>query len=334
MTFHPREQIARYLDGELTPPEQLEFERWLNSSPIHLQELARASLLHDRLRDELHARQVANALSGDQPARPATSGGQGPRLMAVLGAVAAVFVGLAVVWLGGRGTPVSAATELNRLIKAQHELGVDRTYRLSVEEVALPEPGQRQRPEENRPPKPPLDGAILHVRRRNQFVLIRPMPGGQTFVTGSDGRTSWAIRPDGPVRLSTDLTRFNRDLPGHEHKIPLIDVEHGLEHLRTAYDVQVLPIEEENPESGTQGGISEPTRLLVAVKKRGSRGPKRVEITYSVQTRQIHQIRFVDMPYGPERLTVRLTLVEERNQGPGFFSPGAHHAADRTMEEE
>jgi len=40
----------------------------------------------------------------------------------------------------------------------------------------------------------------------------------------------------------------------------------------------------------------------------------------------------VDMPFGPERLTIRLTLMDEHELDPRFFEHAAHHAADRTVE--
>jgi hypothetical protein len=74
--------------------------------------------------------------------------------------------------------------------------------------------------------------------------------------------------------------------------------------------------------------------VLVAVKKRGHRGPQRVEITYEVETGLIRQMRFVEMPYGPERLTVRLTLEEEVHLGTEFFRHASHHGPERIVEEE
>lgn len=171
---------------------------------------------------------------------------------------------------------------------------------------------------------------MLHVRGGGQFVLVRKTADGRPFVTGSNGQTSWAVRPDGPVRFSSDLTRFNRDLPGHEHSMPLSNIHEGLERLREAFDVQLLPVE-----SGDEANIDdEPSRLIVAVKKRGFRGPKRVEVTYSVRSGLIRQMRFVEMPYGPARLTLRMTLVEEQPLGEAFFDHQSHHDADRTVEEE
>lgn len=206
-----------------------------------------------------------------------------------------------------------------------------------MEEVALSRPPrERDRrptgggPEERRPPKPAMDNALLHVRGGHQFVLVRTTATGELFLTGSNGRSSWAIRPDGPVRVSSDRTSFSRDLPGHEQSMALTDTEEALQTLRKAYDIQVLPVETAPDDTSR----SESSRLLVAVKKPGNRGPKRVEITYVVNTGRILQMRFVEMPYGPESLTLRLTLTDESDLGPSFFEHTFHHAPERAVEYE
>lgn len=328
MTRDPGELMSRYLDDHLTEDEHRELQDWLRSSPDHAQEFVRNALLHDRLRGEHLAISLTHSVPSVQPlAAPPASRRSWRSLVISAGAVAA-FVAVLLVSLEV-GKTSAAATELKRLIAAQ-EAGLDRTYRIAVEDVPAPQRTRQPVVDSGRPPKPPLDGALLHVRHNGQFVLIRRMPDGRPFVTGSNGRTSWAARPDGPVRFSTDLTRFHRDLPGHEHDIPLVQIEQGLAHLQDAYDVQVLPIE-----NGDEAAAADsPTRLLVAVKKRGHRGPQRVEITYEVRTGQIGQLRFVGMPYGPEHLTVRLTQEDERPLGPAFFDHESHHAPDRVVEEE
>jgi hypothetical protein len=247
-------------------------------------------------------------------------------------AIVAAMLLMAVLWKGFGETSASAAVvELNRIIAANAQ-PTDRTYQITLEEAALsPRRGERpESPERGRPPKPPMEGAVLHVRGGGQFVLVRKTAEGLPFVTGSNGQTSWAVRPDGPVRFSSDLTRFCHDLPGHEHSMPLINIRDGLERLRDAFDVQLLPVE-----NGDEANVDdEPSRLIVAVKKRGFRGPQRVEVTYSVRSGLIRQMRFVEMPYGPERLTLRMTLVEEQDLGAKFFDHESHHGSDRVVEEE
>lgn len=329
MTSNPNELLSRYFDDLLSEDEHHDLQVWLRTSTDHAREFARFALLHDRLRGEQLAISLLHPTLADQPqALPVALRRPRRSFVISIGVVMALVAVLMVLLEIGK-TPVAAATELKRLIAAQ-ETELDRTYRIAVEDVPAPQRKRQPGVDGNRPPKPPLDGAVLHVRKGNQFVLIRQMSGGRQFVTGSNGRTSWAVRPDGPVRVSTDLTRFNRDLPGHEHDFPLIQIERGLARLQHAYDIQLLPIE-----NGDDTAAEElPTRLLVAVKKRGHRGPQRVEITYTVRTGQIRQLRFIEMPYGPEHLTVRLTQVEEHPLGPAFFDHQSHHASDRVVEEE
>lgn len=321
--------ISGYLDASLFPEEHAALAVWLKQSPDNIHRFARAVLLDDRLRGELLSQ--AAVLPQPSPAGPAAVPARRRfrQVAAIVSAAAAAAVLAAVLWRGLGETPVSAAAvELNRLIAANSD-PVDRTYQIVVDDAsatsAAPRPDQA---EHGRPPKPPLDGAILYVRRGDQFVLIRKTRDGLPFVTGSNGKTSWAVSPDGPVRVSSDLTRFNRDVPGHEHAMSLIHIDELLERLRTAYDVQLAPVERSasNPAPGQAQ-----TRLLIAVKKRGYRGPRRVEITYATPSGRIRRLRFIDMPYGPDRLNLSLTLLDERARDAMFFDHESHHAPGREV---
>ncbi len=327
MMVDPTSLIAGFLDETLSAEKHAALSEWLRESVGHRRRFAQAMLLHDRLRGEfLAATAMAPPVAGPAPAKGATPYAR--RIVSMLGAMAVAVVAFVVLWKGVGETPAAAAVvELNRLI-AVNAHAADRTYLIEVETRA-PESPQERRQERGRPPKPSMDGAIVHLRGQDQFVLIRTTPDGQPFVTGSDGQTSWAVRPDGPVRVSADLNRFNRDLPGHEHSMPLINIEEGLERLRAAYEVQVLPTE--TPDD-TVGAHHDALRLMVAVKKSGQRGPRRVEITYVVATGQIRELRFVEMPYGPDRLTLRLSLLEEGDLGRDFFGHAAHHDPTRVVE--
>lgn len=323
----PSSLIAGFLDETLSAEEHRALSEWLRKSVDHRRRFAQAVLLHDRLRGEFL---VATALAPPD-VRPTLATGATPyarRIVAVLSATAVVIVAFVVLWNGIGETPAAAAVvELNRLISANAQ-AADRTYIIEVE-TRTPGSSRERRPEQSRPPKPSMDGAILHVRGQDQFVLIRTTPEGRPFATGSDGQMSWAVRPDGPVRVSSDLNRFNRDLPGHEHSMPLSNIEEGLERLRTAYAVQVL-LNETSDEA--VGARHDALRLMVAVKKSGQRGPRRVEITYVAATGQIRELRFVEMPYGPDRLTLKLSLLEERSLGRDFFGHAAHHDSTQVVQ--
>ena len=248
-------------------------------------------------------------------------------MIAFLSAAVLICIAILVFFKSFGDSPALAAvSELQRLIELNAQ-PMDRTYQITVEETVLPRRGRRgPSPEEGRPPKAPMDGATLFVRDGQQFVLSRITEAGP-FVTGSNGKISWAVRPDGPARYSKDLSRFSRDLPGHEHDMPLVNIHDGLERLRQSYDVQLLPIED--------GESAEPaTRLLVAVRHRQERGPKRVEISYEVKSGLIRQMRFVEMPYGPESLTLRLTLLPKEPLDEDFFDHESHHDASRRVEVE
>ena len=351
MTLDHSFLIQGYLDETLSSEEHAALSTWIRENPSHARRFAEELFLHDALRNELAAIRVMQA-SAAEPSATAPSRqcswksflpGFSQRSflrVAVLTALSVLLVVGAVLFDRQNHTASASVTEAFRIMSGSASLS-DRTYEIHVEERTVPRRPERRRDDgDRRPPKPSIDNALLHVRGNNQFVLIRQMGrdgagNNLSFVTGSDGRDSWAVRPDGPVRVSSDLNRFNRDVPGHEHSMPLINVHEGLSHLTEAYDVQVLPSEQsDEPESENSGDNNVTTRLLVAVRKRGFRGPRRVEIAYEEQTGQIRQMRFVEMPYGPERLTVRLTLASDTPLSESYFSHESHHGPVRAVERE
>lgn len=341
--LEPQYFINGYLDETLSDSELGMLQNWLKAAPENADQFARHVLMHDRLRGLQQAMTVP-ALEGEPREHPISrlnsSSVQPPRgffgqarkfsttamiLIATIGAIAAGWK------LIGESPVQAAVVEINRLVAANSQ-SMDRTFQITVEESLSPHHRNNRppTPESKRPPKVPMNDAILHVRAGRQFVLIRKNAGGDTFLTGCNGKTSWAVRPDGPVRFSTDLTRFHRDVPGHEHDMPLFSIKEGLERLIDAYDIQLLPIEvADEPSSNIEA-----SRLIVAVKKRGFRGPKRVEITYSLDSGQIQQMRFVEMPYGPDHLTLRMTLIDEGTFDADFFDHTAHHDSGRMVIEE
>jgi hypothetical protein len=220
---------------------------------------------------------------------------------------------------------LSASQEFSRMLKSLSR--GDRLYSINVEEMVLPSKRQRDKHDSSRPPKPTLEGAKLYVRGLDQFVLMRFRDDGVPFVTGSDGQIGWAIAPSGPVRISADTQRFNRDLPGHEHSIPLGNLSQGLEQIQKAYAVEIVV-------AAPSEQLQEQEAMLIAIKKPGERGPKRIEIQYGRNSGRIAQIRFIEMPYGPDRLTVRLTLIEELSLPSPFFHHTHHHSTDHEVIDE
>jgi hypothetical protein len=339
--------VDGYLDDLLTAGQHEELAAWIKASPENAHRFASAAMLHDRLRNEMVISGERQAISSAYRTSLDESAGLNEAannrradalplaetlvhrrsLITLLSTSALICTAVVLFYKSfGDSVALAAAGELQRLIYLNAQ-PMDRTYQITVEETVLPRRGHRgPKPEAGRPPKAPMDGATLYVRDGQQFVLRR-ITGAGLFVTGCNGVVSWAVRPDGPVRYSKDLNRFNRDLPGHEHDMPLVNIHDNLERLRRAYDVQLLPVED--------GKSSEPaTRLLVAVRHPKERGPRRVEISYEVESGLIRQMRFIGMPYGPESLTLRLTLLSEDLLDERFFDHESHHDANRRVEVE
>lgn len=337
----PRKLIDGYFDDTLTAEQFETLSAWINASQENALTFAKASLLHDRLRNTfVIAREISANFTLPREGKVETSEATSTSILKMpaetarvmfwrtTAAASVLVAGLVILWFG-IGTPTASAAirELDRII-VNSIRSRDRTFAIVVEDITPERRGNR--PESSRPPKPPLDGATLHVRSNNQFVLIRKTQDGMPFITGSNGLQSWAINTRGPVRVSSDIHRFDHDLPGHETSIPLTNLHQGLQQLKRAYNLTFSSLgpEEFAPEQGDDA------RLLVAVKKPRERGPQRVEIVYDSVTGRILRMRFVQMPYGPDRLDLRLSLVSEEELQSDFFEHSNHHAPDRKIETE
>jgi hypothetical protein len=329
MSTESQDLINGYLDDTLTVSEQNALATWLSQSPEHAHRFAEDVLLHDHLRTACAGGSVRQPCPANADAALPLAPRR-PLLTAVAAGLLATAAALLIAITATESRPASAAlVQLNRLIAVQTALP-GRSYQIHVESQHQP---ARQRyfssadsADHPRPPKPPLDNALLTVSG-TRFVLTRITADGGPFITGSDGLTSWVIPPTGPVRVSTDTGRFNHDLPGHEYAIPLATLADGLGQLREAYDLELQrqPAQASSPQH----------QQLIATKRRGARGPQRVEIMFDAATDAIGWIRFVDMPYGPDRLTLQLvTATDSRPPPDGFFQHHAHHAADRHVIEE
>jgi len=349
-----QQQIDRYFDDELSSEELMQFQAWLAANPSHMQIFVEAATLHDRLHGLMLARTAIHTVAHEEDVCDedraneletetefitktstkaktlAKSKRSLPRRIAVFFALATSILFGIVLWRGG--VPAFAAqSELQKVIAA-HLLPGDRSYVIEVESSVIGGAKQKSRPaNEVRPPKPPLDGAKLFVRGKSMFVLSRTLSTGEKFITGCDGHVSWSVPPSGAVRVSHDVQEFSRDVPGHEYSMSLCNLSDALAQLNLAYEINLLPVEYDDPSADLP---IKATRLLVATKRSGFRGPRRVEITYTQETRLIEQIRFIDMPYGSDRLTIRMSLVDQNNLADDFFIHNTHHADDRRIVQE
>lgn len=360
--------IDRYLTGSLTASEVVQLQRLLIEDPQAAESLALACeldmFLEEHFQEEVATRSQAAALITSPLGESATaspgwfSAWSRSFVVVIVGLVACLTVML--FWHDAGVPPVSAATELNRII-AYSSVPQDRTYQITVEdEVISPPSPSGGPPRHKRPPphmgpphpgmgppphgmghppgmgpppggvhpRPPLNGAILHVRGGRQFVLIRATPDGHSFVTGCNGQVSWSVRPDGPVEVSTDLRRFSRGVPGTHHSVPMLNIQDGLEGLQSDYDIQISPVEK--PVEGS--GVA--LKLLTATRRDPTHmGPARVEITYEDRSGMIQRMQFVEMPQSHQApITMLLTFVEARNLAPKFFDHESHHEPERRIE--
>lgn len=335
--------IGGYLDDQLDGQQLLHLQQQLLQSPQLADRFAQQHLLHDRLRNlgMLTTAVTAEPLSSRAvSAEPVSKRSFFSRrqLRRFLTAVCILLIGLSaglVFWSGLAGTPAAAASaELQRLLQASARQ-VDRTWQLAVEETVVPDLRRRRTSPgraAQRPPKVSLDGALLCVSSGGHFVLSRTLPDGTQFLTGSDGLCSWAVRPDQSVRVSRNPAHFSRDIPGHEHSMSFVQIDQLLAQLKSNYHIQVLPSAAASGDAEESSKHSD--QLMIAVRRRKVPGPGRVEISYDALTGDIRQLRFIDMPYGPDRLTLRMTLVSEESLEPSFFSHDSHHPPEWRVEQE
>lgn len=318
MNEEQRRLINGYLDGILSEADEAVLNSWVKAAPENAATFADMVRLHDRLRAVIQAGPAANP-DQVQPVRPASlaDGYRAGRRWWPAGVAGGLAVLAAIVFIvlwSVNPPQASAASELDRLIDKATEAG-DRSY---VVRNLDPQPEQS---EERRPP---IDGATLHVRRPDQYVLVRKFPDGRPFVTGSDGEKSWSVPPNGAVRVSGDPLRFRGPVPGHQHGIPFADLRSDLVQLRDAYIVTPL------------GSDAAGKRGLLAIKKSVEyRGPNQVELWYDPVTGIIQRMVFAGMPKargGPDSVAVE--LLEQRQLGNDFFKHQSHHAADRRVVEE
>lgn len=303
-----RKTIDGYLDGTLSARESDDLNRWIKENPDNALAFGRRVRLHDSLRQV-----VADAAWVPTPQKGSFGNKKKFRRLQLVGALSVAAVLALWAFLS---QPVSAAREMERLIRVSSaELAQkDRTYRiLNLEDY----------PEEEGEKKPPIDGALLHVRSPDQYVLIRRFSDGREWVTGSDGESGWSIPPEGSgaVRVSADPMRFRGPVPGHQAGIPFANLSADLTRIRLTYDLMVLPVSTD----GRRG-------LLAQKRSVQDRGPREVEIRYDANSGVIYRMTFLGMPQakgGPNHLKVE--LVDQKPLGPDFFKHNQHHVQNRKV---
>ena len=328
--------VHLYLDQEIDETQFEQLQDLLHSSATYQSEFRQIALLHDHLSHAIPitTESIKPSIDSHKQHSDATQANRSNRRFQsshsyLLIAIAASILALLFLATPPRNSSF-AGSEFQKILNANSNSSLH--YQIQLEQTIAPKKQKTKQAENLRPPKPSLDAAELYVQGAGKFVLIRNPNTPLEFVTGSNGKLSWAVAPQGPVRRSQDVNHFNRDLPGHEHAIPLVNLKQGLQQIQQAYSIQVLDSEPNDPSA--IDNQSPPEALLIATKRRGQRGPKRIEIHYESTTGQIRHMRFVEMPYGPEQITIRLTLLDQAPLPDDFFEHHFHHSADRTVLDE
>jgi len=252
-------------------------------------------------------------------------------------AAAVVLIGSVIAVLS-LPTPDAAASAVRRLIRAT-ETGGDRVYIITTEmsgdTPGGPVPGAPPGPKRVGPSVrqlsadvPPPGGAILYARGPSQYVLVRRLDDGRTLITGSDGRESWSVPPDGPVIVNGDPLAFRGPMPGLQTRVPFIDIRAGLEELQTAYRIELMP-------AWSRKGEDPVTfqRLRAERKTDNPEKPQLIHVWWDGDSGLVHQVQMDGMSRRDYPRLTRLTveLLEQRMLAADWFDHTSHHAADREV---
>ncbi|MEZ6043473.1 MAG: hypothetical protein R3C20_23485 [Planctomycetaceae bacterium] len=336
MSASATDLIHGYLDETLNAEQQVELANWIKASPEHARQFAETVLLHDRLRAQVLAGEellVTRSVSEGQSAGTATNpsltrrvtyGRHSRSLRTVLALSSALCLTLVlglIFWQSVSSPALAASVELQRIIQAS-EAALDRTYLVTALEEEV---DSETLPSTVRGAKPSVDGALLHVRGPNQYVLVRYFADGTEFITGSNEKTAWSVPPRGRVRVSSDTTRFRGAVPGQQQAIPFIDMRNSLRQLQESYEIDLSP--EKTPEGWR--------RMNATRKASATGGPKQVSIWYDATSGAVHRMLLERLPKGrggPN--SVLLELTDQSRLPDDFFSHESHHASGRRIDHE
>lgn len=313
-----------YLDGTIDAANRARLEERLAADPSSAREFARLSLLHDAIDRELTAGVVgrldARRDGGADSRRAGRSFGLRRRILVA----ATLFLAMGLAWVFvSTGREASASDTLARIVEALRS--GDRTYILR----AIDGDGRMRRREappagKTKRPPAPIEGAIVSLRNPSSFVLVRRDADGREVVSGSDGTTAWIVPAEGPVRVSSDPSRFRGALPGGRLNLPFIDPHADLSVLAQSYD---LVVQKPAPAAGRLDA------RLIATRRADVRGgPKEIEIDFDAETALVRAIRLENLPQaqgGPR--AIEFELIDDAPLGADYFSHTAHHTSDRPV---
>jgi hypothetical protein len=297
------DKIQALLDGNLSEEDREALNVLLRTDAAARAEFAQQMKLHALLK----WRAGAVSMTMPQAKRPVW---RSTLQWAGWAAAAAVVIGFTVMLF----SPASATASVAQMMSALSQ-AMDRTYTIRVLEGDPWFPLKVNRFAN-------YEGAKLYLRSDKQYVLERTLDRGEASFMGSDGEINWDIRHDGPVRISHDLERFRRGLPGRQQDVPFLDLRGLLSSLSSGYDLE------------TAHDTVDPTlRLLRATKRfRSINGPREMIFAYRPETGVIMRMQLLGLPReegGPRSLELKLT--SESPLPANFFSHNAHHEPEREV---
>jgi len=87
----------------------------------------------------------------------------------------------------------------------------------------------------------------------------------------------------------------------------------------------------ENAEPGSEHD-GETYQRMIATKKPGFRGATKVEILYAESSGKISEMRFDQMSYGPQQISLTMTAIDEQSLPDNYFDHAHHHGPERAVE--
>lgn len=281
-------------------------------------------------RDDIHESRIQSVMQAIREDAPAMGTGPitriKPRRRLAIAASLAFAAGVSILLLTQAPQTADAATTLDRLIQTAATLH-DRTYAIHVLKRYSSEQVEESIAKHARPVRhiEEIDGAVLHVRGKNQYVFIRDIVSGGKRYSGSDGTQAWSFRDNGPIHVSSDPKRFGGRVPGSRHGFAFVNIHSHLEQLRQGFDLEVST------------DANDPTlESLVGVRRSPDvHGVKRVEIEFTMSDGVVRTMRLFGLPRGkggPK--AVELTLQSTSDLATDFFTHQAHHDDDREIRNE
>ena len=225
---------------------------------------------------------------------------------------------------------VSAAMASLEKIVAAAAKPLDRTYqiRLVEEYDRNKRPRNLSRDAWKREAPEEIDGATIHVRGANEYVMKVMLKTGETRTSGCDGQASWSFRENGPVHVSSNLNRFRGGMPGNQQDMPFVNIHANLEQLKVGYEIDLI----DEPVSSDGTSLS---HLRCVRKLDVQRGIKQVDLWFDSEDGTVHKMLLDGLPRGrggPK--SVKFELIDQSEFAPDFFSHESHHELGRRVKYE